>query len=347
MKVKTVLSFFDQNSDQGNQVLDESGDESTSVIEPVFFIDWNINEKTNFTSKIVVDTWSAASDTALDANTGASGSGGIQDQSRVGAQFGINHELKSKSKVGALLGYSGEYDYKSIYAGGHYETSFANDNFTIGGSLLYFKDKSKDFDLVNDVQTEFQNKDTIALSLDASQILTKKDLIQFSTSIIDQSGFLNGISSTVNLSGTRVNEILPDSRLRYALGATWVHGFSETFAFSLAYRYYGDDWGIKSHTITPMLRVSVLEDKGYLEFSYRYYSQSESDYFQESFTSAEPFMTSHSRYQDFTASQYGAQFQYVINGENRDYHLGVGAYYYTRSGGSNSIIGQVSFGTEF
>lgn len=347
VKVKSVVSYFDQDSDQGKQVIDESGDESTTVIEPVFFIDWEVSEKTDFHSKIVIDSWSAASDTALDANTGASGNGGITNQARLAGEVGLTHELKNKNKLGAKLGYSGEYDYKSLYIGGSYEASFAQDNFSLSADLMYFKDQTKDFDLLTNSPTAFENKDTISLGLNASQILTPKDIIQFSSSFITQSGLLSGIASTVNLGGSRVNEVLPDSRFRYALGTTWVHGFSETLAFSLAYRYYGDDWGISSHTITPMIRLSLLEDKAYLEFSYRYYTQSESKYFQDSFTSQEEFMTSHSRYEDFSASQLGSQFQYTIEGSKRDYIFGLGAYYYMRSGGSKSMIGQVSFGTNF
>jgi hypothetical protein len=346
VKIKSVLSFFNQNSDQGNQVLDESGDESTTVAEPVFFIDWEVDEKTSYTSRIVVDSWTAASDTALDANTGASGSG-IEEQKRVAIQIGYNKELENKDKFGLLVGNSSEYDYQSLFAGVNYEKSFAQDNFTLGGSLTYYSDQAKDFDIENDGITPYEDKKTIAFSIDASQLITIRDVMQFSFSYIKQEGMLNSIASTVNIAGTRTGEDLPESRDRYAIGTTWVHGFSDLFASSIAYRYYTDDWGINSSTVTPMVRFNLSDDKAYLEFSYRFYTQTQSDYFQEKFSLRKDFMTSHSKYQDFSANQVGAQYSYNFEGVNRDYELGIGYYNYVRSGGSISNIAQLSFGTSF
>ncbi|MBT3583337.1 MAG: hypothetical protein HN509_00405, partial [Halobacteriovoraceae bacterium] len=72
-KVKTVFNFFHQNSNDGKQVFDGSGREEANVIEPMIFIEHQINEDTAITGHFVFDFWTAASDTKLDGNTGASG----------------------------------------------------------------------------------------------------------------------------------------------------------------------------------------------------------------------------------------------------------------------------------
>ena len=131
-KLKTVFNIYHQNSNDGNQVVDNSGREETNVIEPMVFIEHQITEDTAINGRIVFDAWTAASDTKLDNYTGASGSP-IMGQNRIAANLGVRKEKKvdkNRWNFGADVGFSSEYDYRSFNGSLNASRSFAKDNFT-------------------------------------------------------------------------------------------------------------------------------------------------------------------------------------------------------------------------
>ena len=88
-------------------------------------------------------------------------------------------------------------------------------------------------------------------------------------------------------------EQLPDSRFKVALGGRLNYYIDETFVVRTFYRYYFDDWGITSHTISVEVPIK-LSDKFTIYPSYRFYNQSAADYFgaYESHLSTDEFYTS-------------------------------------------------------
>jgi hypothetical protein len=56
---------------------------------------------------------------------------------------------------------------------------------------------------------------------------------------------------------------------------------------SASYRYFFDDWGIKSHTV-DMNYHWKMTDKHYLEPRIRYYAQSEADFYRVNLISGQP-----------------------------------------------------------
>ena len=112
-RVTTVFNLYHQNSEEGKQVIDNSGREEVNVLEPMVFVSHQFDENTNIHSHFVFDAWTAASDTRLDANTGASGGEGIKNQSRFSGGIGVSREHDVWT-YGVDLGVSTEYDYKSL-----------------------------------------------------------------------------------------------------------------------------------------------------------------------------------------------------------------------------------------
>lgn len=107
-------------------------------------------------------------------------------------------------------------------------------------------------------------------------------------------------------------ERLPDTRLKVAGGGRLNYYISQMLVLRTYYRYYSDDWGIKSHTASAELPVK-LSDKFTLYPSYRYYNQTAADYFApyEQHISTGKYYTSDYDLSEFYSSQYGFGVSYT------------------------------------
>jgi len=87
---------------------------------------------------------------------------------------------------------------------------------------------------------------------------------------------------------------------------------NEIISLRTYYRYYYDDWGIRSHTANVELPIKI-SSKFTLYPTYRYYNQTASDYFApfEENLSTNQFYTSDYDLSKFTANQYGFGISYT------------------------------------
>lgn len=355
-KVKTLLNGYSQSSKSGKQVLDNSGNEKVRVLEPQIFVKHQITEDTELSATFVLDTWTAESDTILDGNTGASGLGGDPEeaqggQSRFAPTIGIRKEV-GKASYGMNLGFSSEYDYTSKNISVDYERSFAEDNFTMGLGLQYYADTVSLFQDITPPTsaqiTKGYNRDIYAINLGASQILTRKDLVEFGMTYANAKGRLESTAGTVKIANAREVEVLPGVRKRKAISAKWVHALTDETAIHLGHRYYFDDWGLKSNTIRGAFLVSLRDDLDFLEFALRYHSQGSVDYYKESFNAAERFMTSDSDLSKFHSFEPSVMYSrhlgelnaYVVNLEDAEWNNSL--TYSKRNTGLNYVYLQTS-----
>jgi hypothetical protein len=107
-------------------------------------------------------------------------------------------------------------------------------------------------------------------------------------------------------------ERLPDSRLKIAIGGRLNYYINETFVLRTFYRYYSDDWGIKSHTASIEVPIK-LNDKFTLYPSYRFYNQSAADHFAkyEEHLATDEFYTSDYDLSKYAANQYSFGLSYT------------------------------------
>ncbi len=353
---KLVFNFFQQDSKNGKQVYDDSGKEDVTVLEPMLFISTQIDEDTNLSAHFIFDTWTAASDTAIDGNSGASG-GGIGNQSRVAGNISYTKGDELNGWSGSL-GISSEYDYRSLNFGGQYLKSFAEDNFTIALTPQLYLDQAADYDLINEKTTDFKGRTIVSADLSASQLLTRSDIIEFGYTHIEMNGMLNSIASTVKVLDEttdpfkRQGEKLPENRSRSALHTKWVHAFSDETAFHLSYRYYQDNWEIKAQTTEIGMRFTTNDGNGFVMPTLRYHDQSQTKYYQDQFQSQQQFMTSDSDLSDFNLVRVGVQYSYEGDYKKRfgyDTSLvwGAGLFHGRRSNDLNYNILQLSIGMSF
>lgn len=211
---------------------------------------------------------------------------------------------------GAYL--SREYDYTSLGGSATFSLDTNNKNTTYTGGI------SLGFDLIEPVggtpvgmtempdyqggvekQTEgsSENKTVVDLLFGVTQILSRHSLLQLNYSIGSNSGYLTDpykLLSVIddNQASTDYGEIInqgladgysyrhenrPDSRLSQSLYAKYVHQFTED-VINISYRYFWDDWGIKSHTIDGRYRFEIGGGH-YLQPHLRYYTQSAADFY--------------------------------------------------------------------
>lgn len=147
-------------------------------------------------------------------------------------------------------------------------------------------------------------------------------------------------------------ERLPDSRFKVPLGARVNYYVSERIVIRSYYRYYSDNWGIQAHTASVELPVKLTDRFTFFPM-YRYYVQSQSDYFApyEQHLSTDEFYTSDYDLSAFTANQIGFGINYLdIFTASRIWKFGLKNVdfrfnHYNRSDGLKSNI--VSLGLKF
>jgi hypothetical protein len=173
--------------------------------------------------------------------------------------------------------------------------------------------------------TEFESetRNSYSLGLSMSQVLSKKLQGAWMLDLVQQEGLLSTPFQRVYFSDKEDVYIenfhladdverMPDTRFKIAAGGRLNYYLNEMFVIRTYYRYYTDDWGIRSNTAS--IEVSVkISSKFTLYPSYRYYDQTAADYFApyDEHLSTEEFYTSDYDLSEFNANQLGMGIKYT------------------------------------
>lgn len=168
-----------------------------------------------------------------------------------------------------------------------------------------------------------KGRNSYSLGLGFSQILHKNVQGSLSLDLIQQQGLLSTPFQRVYFSDVADSfidefqladdvERLPDSRTKIAVGGRLNWYLNERFVLRSSYRYYTDNWGIDSHTLSLELPIK-LTDKFTVYPSYRFYNQTAADYFApyEEHLSTQEFYTSDFDLSEYQANQYGLGLTYT------------------------------------
>ncbi len=173
--------------------------------------------------------------------------------------------------------------------------------------------------------TEFdsEGRNSYSVGLGFSQILHKNLQGSLAVDFVQQQGLLSTPFQRVYFSDIADSfidnfqladdvERLPDSRFKVAVGGRLNWYLNETITVRTFYRYYFDDWGINSHTASIELPIKIT-DKFTLYPSYRFYNQSDADYFNpyEGALSTDEFYTSDYDLSEYSANQFGFGVSYT------------------------------------
>lgn len=153
-----------------------------------------------------------------------------------------------------------------------------DDVFPVGGTPVGMLDST----VV--ATTSWNSKKVTTRMLGVSHVLTRRWLVGVNTTETRESGYLTEPYKIVSLidpatgypSG-QLTEKRPSSRLRRDVLGSSVYHFDQDILY-LSYRYYWDDWGVKSHTLDGRLRVP-LQGETFVQPHVRLYTQTQSDFF--------------------------------------------------------------------
>jgi hypothetical protein len=186
-----------------------------------------------------------------------------------------------------------------------------------------------------------KGKDVVDVVAGVTQVLGRNTLVRANYSLNRSSGYLNDPYKLLSVvqdpnaaapgePAFYVYEGRPDARSKQAVFGE-LRRYIAGSALDLSYRYFWDDWGIKSHTADAFLRLPVGGGQS-IEPHFRWYRQSEADFHAFYLVEGRPFpshASADSRLAAFDAYTYGLQYTVPL-GVGSD--LRVSAEYYTQKG---------------
>lgn len=335
-EVDFLMSYYTQDGDNA-AVTGGVGTEELTDITPTIVVSIPLNDDDVLSIDAGVSAYSSASSSNVNpfdgnapANPFVASSGASESDILVTVSGNYSHSSDDRDKIwSANLAIASEYDYFSLGFGGSYTRLFNEKNTELSVKANVFLDTWKTIypSELRDQPTftPFNNKsrNSYSVGFGFSQILSKKLQGSLSLDFIQQQGLLStpfqrvqfaDIADVVIQEFTYADDVerLPDSRLKIAMGGRLHYYISEIFTVRTFYRYYTDDWGIKSHTASIEIPIKIT-DKFTIYPSYRFYIQTVADYFApfNQHLSTQQFYTSDYDLSDFEANQYGFGVSYT------------------------------------
>ncbi len=151
-------------------------------------------------------------------------------------------------------------------------------------------------------------RNTFTASLSYSQIINTKLQLAFLLDAVTQSGYLGLPFHRVYFSnGKDTVENLPSSRFKLPIGIRANYFMGDNIILRSYYRFYTDDWGLSSHTVSLEVAIKITPFFSVSPF-YRYYQQTAANYFApyEAHTANEKYYTSNYSLSAFQSNYFGA-----------------------------------------
>lgn len=349
-EIDALFSYYGQDGNNA-AVTGGDGSEKLTDVTSSLIVRLPMNEDDVLTLDIGISAYTSASSSnvnPLDGNPNdrvspyIASSGASQSDQLVHINPTYQHSSDDRNKIWNAKAYlSSEYDYASVGFGGGYTHLLNEKNTELSTSANvyfdrwnpqypielrngFFDDRISGAGVYTPNFTEFDNvnRNSYAVSLGFSQILSKR----LQGSIFLDAVFQNGLLSTpfqrVYFADTNdffiedfqlADDIerLPENRFKLPIGGRLNYFLNDTFIIRTYYRFYSDDWGITSHTASVELPIK-LTNSFTLYPTYRFYSQTAADYFNEKeiALSTQEFYTSDYDLSAFNAHQYGLGLRY-------------------------------------
>jgi hypothetical protein len=310
-------------------------DSRVSVTAPSIEINKDFGTDYTLNVDFVIDDVSGASPTYYDAASGASAYsvgtstdikyGNIEfteQRTAVSANFTTRFANRDELVVGGSR--SQEHDFYSSEASAsylHYLDDSHNQSIGFGGSFAMNEVLDRPDTLSGASHKE--TNDGFNLQLAFSQVIDETSVLSIGGFYGSESGFLSSPYHNIVRNGVVRDEVKPDSRVNYGLKLAYQKALSDSFFAQANYKYYTDDWDIDSHTLDTKFYYEATSSLT-LGFGLRYYTQSEANFYGDSFTNEE-FASSDERVEAFDAITYKLDVEYKFT-EDLSYNLGANFY---------------------
>lgn len=242
----------------------------------------NLDETYNLTVEYVHEAMSGSSpwyviptadEGPLQAMTGAT----IRDKrDQLSASLQWNNEAYKHT---AALGYSTEDDYQAIFGSYAGEKESADALRTISWGWSFSADDIEPTDALDNGRVLSAKRNSFSVSGGFTQVLNQNAVIQTGISLTREAGFLSDPYKQVWVNDFVLNDSRPDSRVMWA----WTTKFRQYMprskaALHLDYRYFIDDWGIRSNTLDAAWHQPLGSDWE-IAPAIRYYTQTSPDFY--------------------------------------------------------------------
>ena len=266
-----------------------------NVIYPTISLTKSLGSATSLNARYLIDAISSASmkshfevDGISSATRLEHGGGGLIDEVR--HQFGAGvTQLVSDATVSINGIYGAEADYTSTTLATQLSVPFAKNNTIVQAGFVRSRDR-----VSPENRTWNRSLDVTTWSGGLTQVLGRRFILQLDASYTQNRGFQSDSYMVVSIIGSdkisTFEPAHPDARDRKAIGLRANYKLDARNALKLGYRYYSDDWDVRSHTATAHLDHRY--DSGVVVGTgLRLYSQSDAFFFQSGYDSFQEFMT--------------------------------------------------------
>lgn len=309
-KLELFYSYYTDNS-------------GLDVTSPSFYISKDITEDSTIGFMYLHETYEKTAqgntaDTVSGASTVVGGSSAAfeEDRDELGAY--VTHTLKDTT-VGVGYYYGEEPDFESHAVVLSVDHDLFDKNLTLSGRVMFEHDEVDKLDAA--ATEDFpKDKDVSRVVFAATQLLTPKSLIVGGFALEDQQGFLSSPNRRIVINRPIVggfvrdrviDEKHPDSRLRQVYFVRGKQYLMSRGSLDLNLSLYTDDWGVGAYSAE--FRFShYLSPQFIARFRYRYYSQTEADFYteQDFFIAEEDIMSADPRLREFDSRLHGFKFTY-------------------------------------
>lgn len=288
-EVNLISSYYVQDGDHAS-VTGGTGSEKLTDFANILDVKFSRydrkNRKHTYSLEAGIDNYTSASSDQIDliANSSASAS-----DMRIYPSLSWSLENEKKGTTfGAGASFSTEYDYNSFGGDISFAQKTKNRNGEFFIKLQAYLDQVL---LIYPVElrigsTDFYNdsygtdsRNSFSVSASYSQIINQRFQLMFLADVVKQSGFLGLPFHRVYFTDNSVHvENLPDSRLKIPLGLRANYFLGDKIILRAFYRYYQDDWDLKSNTVNFEIPIKISPFFSFTPF-YRFYNQTAIKYF--------------------------------------------------------------------
>jgi hypothetical protein len=282
----------------------------TLVVAPRLRATVDVSPETKATAIYAVDVWTSAS---IDIVTSASQTPVTEQRDEI--DLSIDHEFPDVTLTAAYR-LSVEPDYVSNGGSGGFSYDFAQNNATIAVGL------SGSYDDVGRAGDPGFSRPSSTLGgrLSFTQVLDVDTVAQVMYEISRLSGYLSSPYRYVAI-GTGwgcatpapvcVPEVNPGERLRHAASLSGRRSMGSEWSLGGAYRFYTDDWGILSHTISADA-TWLLSPETLLSGRYRFYTQGAADHYEPIYTAPQEYVTSDKELSSLSSHRVTLELEHVF-----------------------------------
>ena len=323
-EINFISSYYSQDGNNsavtGGSGTEKLTDIATTLDIKVSRYNKNLNKQT-FGFELGVDSYSSASSDKIDPNTVTSAS--YQD---VRVYPSLNYTVQNEEKrqiISTGISASAEFDYFSLGANAGFTKLSKNKNSELSVKAMAFFDTWKvilPIELRNNPDPNYKQGDSkprtsYNLGLTFSQIVNKN----FQMAFLVDAGYQEGLLATKfnrvyfnDLAATVKSENLPDTRFKLPIGMRTSYFLGDNIILRGFYRYYFDNWDIKSHTFSfePTIKLSAFSS---ISIPYRFYTQNAAKYFKPIYQHdlGDEFFTSDYDLSAFSSNMIGIGYKII------------------------------------